>query len=554
MAKITVQVIPLGGVGEVGKNSSLIKYGEDLLLIDCGVMFPRENMHGVDLIIPDYTYLLGNADHLRGIILTHGHEDHIGALPYLLRQLGKPVPIYSTLLTQGLLSVKLKEHRLLPLADLRTLDPGLWYPLGQFEMLPYRVSHSVPDAVGLAIASPAGTLVFTSDFKLDETPVNGEPTDIATLQELGKKGVLALLSDCVRVEQTGRTPSERVVVDTLNRLFADAKGRIIVTTFASNITRIKEVIRIGYEHGRRAAVVGRSLEENLGVASELGYLQIPEGSLVSLEETSGLPPDRVVLITTGSQGEPTSVLARIAMGDHPRLRVIPGDTVVIAATPVPGNEETVSNTIDNLYRRGATVIYQAIMPGVHASGHASREELRDVIRWTRPRYCVPIHGEYRHLVLYRTLAVEEGIPPERVLLAEVGEVVEIGPKQVRRAGRVPSGSVLVDGLSIGGVTQTVLRERGRLAEEGVLIAAVAVDSETGELLGGPDVIARGFVHPDAEALLRQAEERIERSLRRRHRGEVEYGYLVSKIREVLGRYVYEETRRRPLVLPVVTEV
>ena len=552
--KSVVQVIPLGGVGEVGKNSSLIGYQDDLLLVDAGVMFPDEDMHGVDLIIPDYSHLLENADRLRGIWLTHGHEDHIGATPYLLRQLGRRVAIYCTLLTQGMLSAKLREHRVLELADFRTVDPGLWYPVGAFEVLPFRVSHSVPYSIGLAIRSPVGIVVYTSDFKLDETPVDSAPTDVATLQELGDQGVLALLSDCVRVEQPGRTPSEMVVAETMGRLFGAAAGRIIVTTFASNITRIQEVIRIGHQYGRKVAAVGRRLEENLEVARQLGYLQVPDGALTSLDEASKLPPEQVALLATGSQGEPTSVLSRISMGDHPRVRILPGDTVIMAATPVPGNEETVSQTIDNLYRRGATVIYKAIEPGVHVSGHASREELRQVIRWTRPQFCAPLHGEYRHLVLYRALAGEEGIPHERVILPEVGEVIQFGPEGARKAGKVRSGSVLVDGLSIGGVTQAVLRERGRLAEEGVLIAAVAVDRETGELLGGPDVIARGFVHPDLDELLLQARDRIERALRRRPRGEPEYGYLVSKIRQVLGRYVYEETRRRPLVLPVVTEV
>ena len=554
MAKDHPQLIPLGGVAEVGKNANVIRFGGELLLIDAGVSFPGEEMHGVDLVIPDYTYLLENADRLRGIILTHGHEDHIGSLPFFLRQLNRPVPVYATPLTQGLASNRLREQRVLELADFRTIDPGLWYPIGPFEVRPFRVSHSVPDGVGLAIRTAAGTLVYTSDFKLDETPVGGPPTDIGTLKELGEQGVLALLSDCVRVEQPGRTPSEMLVVQTLQRLFGTIKGRIIVTTFASNITRLQEVIRISHEFGRRVAVVGRSLEENLAVASQLGYLEVPEGTLVSLEEANRLNPQQVTLLATGSQGEPTSVLSRIAMGDHPRVRIIPGDTVVVAATPVPGNEETVSNTIDNLYRRGATVIYKELEPGVHVSGHASRDELRQVIEWTRPQFAVPIHGEYRHLILYRALAVEAGVPFDNVVLPDIGDVIQFGPDQARRVGHVVAGSVLVDGISIGGVTQTVLRERGRLAEEGLLIAAVAVDRETGELLGGPEVIARGFVHPDSEDLLQGARKRIERALRRRPRGEVEYGYLVGKIREVLGRYVYEETHRRPLVLPVVTEV
>ncbi|MBI2942363.1 MAG: ribonuclease J [Chloroflexi bacterium] len=548
----SISIIPLGGVGEVGKNAAVVESQRDLLLVDAGVMFPEEELLGIDLVIPDFSYVLSHADRLRGILLTHGHEDHIGALPFLLRQLGRRIPIYGLPLTLGLTRPKLQEHRVADLADLRLVTPNEPISLGGFQVSFVPVSHSIPDSASLAIRGPAGVLFFTGDFKLSAGD-NGARTDPARLQEIGDEGVLALLSDCVRVDRPGRTPPERVVAETLDEIIRDAPGRVIITTFASNITRMRQAIERGYRHGRKTAVVGRSMLQNLQVAEELGYLRVPPDALVAVEETRGLPADQVVLLTTGSQGEPTSALSRIAVGDHSVIKLIPGDTVVIAATPVPGNEETVARTIDNLLRREATVIYPAIVETVHVSGHASRDELREVIELLRPRFCIPIHGEYRHLVLYRDLAVETGLPPERVVLPEVGERIELTPDAIRRRGHIPAGSVLVDGLTVGNVTNVVLRDRRHLAEDGVLIAAVAVDRETGELVGGPDLIARGFAFGD-ESLLVQATGQVRRALKRRPNMQVEYGYLVARIKEVLGHYIYEATRTRPMILPVVTEV
>jgi len=553
MAKQAIKVISLGGVGEVGKNSTLIQYGSDMVLIDAGVMFPEEEMLGVDLVIPDFTYVQKNVDRLRGILLTHGHEDHVGAVPYLLRILNRRVPIYGSVLTLGLLKPKLKEFRVTKLADLRPVEGRLSYRFGSLEVEFIRVSHSVPDARGLAINSPVGRIVMTGDFKFDEAPEGAALTEVDRLRQIGDLGVLALLSDCVRVEQVGRTPPEKVVSEALQRIIREAPGRVILTTFASNITRLDQVTRVASMFNRRVAVVGRSMEDSVKVAQELGYLRPPVGTIVALRETRGLPNNRVLLLVAGSQGEPASALARMATGDHPQVKIIPGDTVIISATPVPGNEETVARTIDNLFRRGAVVVYRDVVPDIHVSGHASRDELKDMISLVRPKFCMPLHGEYRHMVLYQALASETGIPPERVLLAEIGDVVEITPELARKKGRVPSGSVLVDGLTLG-VTQTVLRERGKLAEDGILIAAVVVDRETGSILGGPDLLARGFVYRDEADLFKRGRAHVLRALKRQLRGQAEYGFIVGKVKDVLGKFIYEQTKLQPLILPVVTEV
>ena len=553
MAKQAIQVIPLGGVGEVGKNSTAIRYAKDMVLVDAGVMFPEEQMYGVDLVIPDFTYVRQNIDKLRAILLTHAHEDHIGAVPYLLRSVGRKVPIYGTTLTLGLLNAKLREFGVTKLADLRPVDSGQVYRFGKLEVEFVPVSHSVPDSRAIVIGSPVGTLVITGDFKFDQTPVSGAPTDIVRLRQIGNRGVLALLSDCVRVERPGRTPSEQVVGETLERVIREAPGRVILTTFASNITRFEQVMRIANTLGRKVAVVGRSMEDNVKVAQDLDYLRPPAGTIVSLRETRGLPLNRVLLLAAGSQGEPTSALARIAMGDHPQIKIVRGDTVIVSATPVPGNEETVTKTIDNLFRRGAVVLYQDTVSNVHVSGHASREELKEMILLVRPKFCIPLHGEYRHMVFYQALASETGIAPERVVLSEIGDVVEVTAELARRKGRVPSGSVLVDGLTLG-VTQAMLRERGRLAEGGILIAALAVDRETGRIVGGPDLVSRGFVCPDEADILKRGRAQMLRALKRQLRGEAEYGFVVAKVKEVLGKFIYEQTRLQPLILPVVTEV
>jgi ribonuclease J len=553
-----IRVSPLGGVGEVGKNSTLIEFGDDLILVDAGVKFPETELHGVDLVVCDYGYVSDRQDDLLGILFTHGHEDHIGGLPYLIMQLDPhdPIPIYGTPLTLGLISVKLKEHGMLGRVVQYAIREGERTQLGPFEVEPIAVNHSIPDAVGLVIRTPVGTVFHTGDFKFDPTPVEGRTTDNDRLRQLGDQGVLVLLSDCVRVEQAGWTASESGVRDALEQLIGKAPGRVLVTTFASNIGRLREVVRSAHKLGRKTAVVGRSMEENLRVARELGFMDIPDGSLVELREVNDLPPDKVVLLSTGSQGEPTSVLSRIARGDHPLVKIQPNDTVIFSASPVPGNEESVARSIDNLFRRGARVIYQMIDSRIHVSGHASREELKHLLDLVRPHYLVPLHGEHRMLWLFRELAADTGMPRENVFLTEIGDVVGFGRDGAGREEPIPSGSMLVDGLTIGEVTNVVLRDRRRLAADGVLFVSVTLDRETGELLSGPDFVSRGFLQLDSAevGLFDEARERVTVALEGDERRRPDVGYLVGKLRDTLNSFVYERTRRRPMILPVVTEV
>jgi ribonuclease J len=554
-----VRVSPLGGVGEVGKNSTLIEFGDDMVIVDAGVKFPETELHGVDLVVCDYGYVSDRLDSLQGILFTHGHEDHIGGLPYLIMQLDPhdPIPVYGTPLTLGLISVKLKEHGMLGRVIQHSIREGVRARLGPFEVEPIAVNHSIPDAVGLVIRTPVGTLFHTGDFKFDPTPVEGKTTDTERLRRLGDEGVLVLLSDCVRVEQSGWTASEWGVREALEELIAHAPGRVLVTTFASNIGRLREVVRSAHKLGRKTAIVGRSMEENLRVARELGFMDIPEGSLVELRELNDLPPEKAVLLSTGSQGEPTSVLSRIARGDHPLVKIQKNDTVIFSASPVPGNEESVARSIDNLFRRGARVIYQMIDPRVHVSGHASREELKHLLELVRPRYLVPLHGEHRMLWLFRELAVEAGMQRENVFVTEIGDVVGFGVDGAQREEPISSGSMLVDGLTIGEVTNVVLRDRRRLAADGVLLVSVTLDRETGELLSGPDFVSRGFLQQDSDDagdLFDEARERVVSALGGDEQRQPDVGYLVGKLRDTLNSIVYERTRRRPMILPVVTEV
>ncbi len=555
-----LRVIPLGGIGEIGKNSTLIEHGRDLVLIDAGVKFPEEEQRGVDLVIPDYTYLKAHREQLRAILLTHGHEDHIGALPYLLPQLaadgGGPVTLYGSDLALGFVENKLRERRALQHADFCKIEPGKRYPLSQSmdaEFVP--VSHSIPGSMAIVLHTPEGKLIATGDFKFDPTPISGPPTDEARLRQLGDEGVLVLLSDTTRVETAGRTPSEQTVKETVGRIVNEAPGRVIITTFASNITRLQHAVTTAHAAGRKVAVVGRSMENNLGVAMDLGYLQVPEGTLVTVDQAAKLKPRQVLLITTGSQGEPSSALSRIAAGEHRSIRLLPGDTVILAASPIPGNETTVAQTIDNLFRRGAHVIYNTLVQTIHVSGHGARDELRQMLELTRPKYAVPLHGEYRHLLLYRDMAAEWGLPPERVPIPEIGDILQFTPEEGRKVGEVPSGSVLIDGLTIGNVTKVVLRDRQHLSEDGVIFASLVVDRDTGQLLSGPEIVARGFVHPDGDGLLDGAAQEVRRLLKRRGgQGRIEYGRVVEQTAQVLGGYIYRHTHQRPMILPVVTEV
>jgi ribonuclease J len=547
-----VRIFALGGIAEIGKNMLAFETSADLVLIDCGVRFPEEDLLGIDLVIPDISYALANRRKLRAILLTHGHEDHIGSLPYILPQLEdtRP-PIYGTRLTLGLVRSKLAEFKLdtWPLVELR---PGMRIALGAFTIEPFRVAHSIPDGVGFALDTPAGLIVHTGDFKLDYTPVDGRPTDMAKLAELGNRGVALMLCDSTRVDSPGYTPSERSLYDTFDLLFTTARGRLIFTTFASNISRIQQIIDTAYRFDRQVAVVGRSMENNVAVARDLGYLEVPDRTLVRPEDLLKVPPKQAVFITTGSQGEPTSVLSRIASNDHRLIRLQPDDTVVLSGTPVPGNELAVDRTINNLIRRGAEVIYNQLMP-VHVSGHASREELKLVLSVVRPRYLIPVHGEPRHQVQLRRVAAEVGLPPDHVFILDNGEVVELDATGARRNGTVPSGSVLVDGLMVGEISSVVLRDRRHLSRDGLVLVSVAVDKQTGRVVAEPEIVARGFA-AGTDGLLSEARRVVRRALEGHAPVEAETTYLTSKIREALGGFLYQQTRGRPMILPVVTEV
>ncbi len=544
MAKDKLKVIPLGGLGEIGKNMLALELGGDIIAIDCGLMFPKEEMLGVDLVIPDISYLQERKDRLRGIIITHGHEDHTGALPYVLPKLD--VPVYATALTRGLIQAKLKEHGVK--ARLEVVRPGGEVRLGAFRVRFYQVSHSIPDAVGLIIHTPLGTIVHSGDFKLDHTPVDGRTTDLSRLAQAGTEGVLLLFSDSTYVELPGYTPSEKVVGETLDRIMAEAPGRVIITTFASLVSRTQQVLQSAARHGRKVFVLGRSMQDTVKIATKLKYLEIPPGTLGQLEELPGLPLPKVVLLTTGSQGEPTSALVRIARGDHPRVRILAGDTVVISASPVPGNEALVNRTINALFRLGARVLYDKLAQ-VHVHGHGSQEELKLLINLVRPKYFVPIHGEYRHLSLHASLAQSLGMPKENTIVLEDGDTLEIGPRGGLVIEHLPIGSIYVDGL--GGVGPVVLRDRQSLAQDGVVMVILTRERRSGRLVGRPDVVSRGFVEEkEWQALAERSRDLLARQL---GHGRIE-GLVQDRVKDVLGRFFYQETHRQPMVLPVVVEV
>jgi ribonuclease J len=553
MPKNRLRIIPLGGLGEIGKNCMLVEFQDEIVMIDAGVMFPENDMLGVDLVIPDITYLHDKVDMIRGLVITHGHEDHIGALPYLLPRLGMP-PVYATRLTQGLIAIKLKEHRLLDKTHLNTIQAGDTINVGPFQIEFFHVSHSIPDGVGLALHTPIGTVVHSGDFKFDHTPVDGRLTDFARLAGLGQQGVLVLLSDSTNADSPGYTPSEKVVGEMFDHVFARAAKRIIVATFASNISRIQQIVDAALRYDRHVGIVGRSMVENVRMARDLGYLDVPEGVLLRLDELNRLPPDQVVIVTTGSQGEPTSALSRMANRDYQPLPIVPGDTVVISATPIPGNEESVNHTIDNLFRLGADVLYNDIMD-VHVSGHAAQEEQKLMLNLVQPRYFVPIHGEYRHLRLHARLAEAVGVEPDNIFVLEDGQIAEFAPGMGRLAGEVPADYVFVDGLGVGDVGDVVLRDRQALSQDGVVIATITVDKKTGRPLGEPDIISRGFVYErQAEDLLAMARDRLMQVLGSSESQTAEWSFLNTKTKETLGKFFYEQTHRHPMILPVVTEV
>ena len=552
MSKPKLKIIPLGGLSEIGKNMMAMEYQDDIIVIDAGLMFPGEEMLGIDLVIPDISYLLENKDKIRGIVITHGHEDHIGALPYLLPQLN--VPVYSTKLTNGLISVKLKERKALAGAKLKVVQFGSQMTLGRFKVELFPVCHSIPDAAGLIIHTPVGTIVHSGDFKLDYTPVDGKPTDLSRLAQLGAQGILLLLSDSTYAELPGYTPSERVVGETLGRVMADAPGRVIVTTFSSLVSRIQQVIDAAAKHQRRVFIVGRSMTDIVRMTLELGYLKAPNGILARMDELKGMPHNRVVFVTTGSQGEPTSALVRIANRDHRQVHIVRGDTVVLSATPVPGNESLINRTVDNLFKQGAQVLYDKVAP-VHVHGHGSQEELKLLLNLVKPRFFIPIHGEYRHLSLHAKLARSVGIPKENIFVLEDGDILELNPQAGKVTGKVSAGNVYVDGLSVGDIGSVVLRNRRMLSRDGIVVVIIAINRQTGKLVGRPDIVSRGFVDTrESKDMIDESRDLVAKALDHGGARPAEWGFVYTKIRDILNRFYYEQTKRRPMILPVMVKV
>lgn len=546
--------MPLGGVCEIGKNMTAIEYGGEILVIDCGLMFPDDEMLGVDIVIPDITYLLENADKVKGIVLTHGHEDHIGALPYVLRQLN--VPIWGSRLTLGLIKPKLDEHRLTSQVEMHEVGVGKRFRVGSFDLETIQVSHSIPDGFSLAIHLPIGIIIHSGDFKFDQTPVDGKLADFARFAQLGAEGVVLLMVDCTNVEKPGTVPSEQVVGATFEALFAKARGKIIVASFASNINRIQQVFNTADLYGRKVAVAGRSMAKNIEIAEQLGYLKIAPGVKIRLDEIPNLRPSDVVVMTTGSQGEPLSALTRIATDDHKQVKVNPGDTVIISATPIPGNEDLVSRTINRLFRRGADVIYDPI-ERVHVSGHANREELKLMLSLTQPEYVIPVHGEHRHVAKFVDLAVSMGIDYDDVFALEVGDIVEIDDESAEILDeRIPSGDILVDGIGVGDVGDIVLRDRRHLAGDGVFIVVLSIDTQSGELVAGPDVISRGFIFmEEAEELIEEARQVVLNTIEA-HSSDAatEWSTIKADVRSAVAKLLYNRTHRRPMVLPIIMEI
>jgi ribonuclease J len=552
----TLRIIPLGGVGEVGKNITAIEAGGEILVVDSGLAFPEPEMLGIDLVIPDVTYLEENRGRVRAIILTHGHEDHTGALPYILPRL-QGVPIYAGKLTRGLVTGKLKEHKLLDQTRLELIEPGVEVALGPFRVLPFRVNHSIPDGMGFAISTPAGVVVHTGDFKFDLTPPDGLRADLGLIAEIGNRGVDFLLSDSTRAEKEGYTLSEATVGESLHQLIGEAPGRVIVATFASNIGRVQQVLDATWAHGRKMVAMGRSMEQNIAIAVELGFLDTRDGTLVKKDALQRLRSEELVVMTTGSQGEPMSGLTRMSNRDHRNITIEPGDTVIVSASPIPGNEEAVAKTIDNLFKEGAMVHYEPLKH-CHVSGHGSREELKLMLNLVRPRHFIPVHGEYRMLVQHGLLAEGAGVPIDNIFVLENGQVVEFDGAKAKLAGSVTAGAVLVDGIAaIDGIDGVVLRDRRMLASDGVVMVAVTVDSATGRAVSGPDLIGRGFLSDPDDPIMAAARDALAAALSQPpgdddHAAEV--GYLKTKIRDVLSRFFFERTKRRPMILPVVMEV
>lgn len=549
-SKKKLKVIPLGGLGEIGKNITVFEYGEDIIVVDCGMAFPDDEMLGIDLVLPDTTYLAKNRERIKGIIVTHGHEDHIGALPYVLREIN--VPVYGTRLALGLIEYKLEEHGILSGCKLQTVSQGQIIELGAFKVEFIRSTHSIADAVALAIHTPVGVVVHTSDFKVDYTPIGGEPIDLARFAELGKKGVLLLMSDSTNVERPGYTMSERTVGETFEEIFMNAKNRILVATFASNIHRIQQVVNAAVKYDRKVSICGRSMINVSKKAMELGYLNVPEGVLVDIERIKNYRPEKLVIISTGSQGEPMSALSRMAMGEHRQVEIVSGDLVVISATPIPGNEKSVSGVVNELFKKGAEVIYEALAD-IHVSGHACQEELKLMQRLVKPQFFMPVHGEYRHLKQHANLAQSLGMAKENTIIMEIGQVLEINGTSARINGNVQAGKVLVDGLGIGDVGNVVLRDRKHLSEDGLIIVVVTIQKETGSIITGPDIISRGFIYVrESEKLMEEVRQVCKEAVLKCEG--CNWSAKKGAIKDTLREFLYQKTKRKPMILPIFVEI
>ncbi len=548
----SVRIIPLGGLGEFGLNMMLVEYGEAAIAIDCGLMFPGADLLGIDLVIPDISYLLENKHKLKAIVLTHAHEDHMGAIPYVLERLS--VPIYATRLTLGLLSNRVREHGLEDVADVREITAGRLWELGPFKLEGIRVTHSLMDCLALAIQTPVGTVIHTGDFKIDNTPMEGEMFDFQRFAAYGEKVVLLLLSDSTNVERRGHTGSEREVGTNLEQIFQQSRGRVLVSTFASSIPRIQQVLEISERCDRRVVLSGRSMVRNSQVAADLGYLRLPRSFMTENDRWQDLAPDRVTFLTTGSQGEPLSVLHRVALNDHKTIKIQPGDNVILSSKFIPGNEKVISNLINHLYRRGAEVHYEKVSE-IHVSGHASQEELKTMLQLTRPRFFVPIHGEYRHLVRHQRLAQEVGIPESNCFIIEDGDVLDLSAEAAHKTTPVPVGKVFVDGKGIGDVGPIVIRDRRHLSEDGMVLAVLAIHQQSGEIVAGPDLISRGFVRDEeGEEILEQARKVVLETVSGMNREtRADRAELQEEIRVALRRYFRKKLERRPVVLPYIVE-
>ena len=551
MAKL--KIIPLGGLGEIGKNLTVYEYGQDIVVVDCGIGFPDEELYGIDLVIPDISYLRQNKDKIRGIVITHGHEDHIGALPYVMRELD--VPIYATSLTAGIIELKLEEFDLLYNTQIFTKKAGDRFKLGCFEIEFIHVNHSIADSVALAIKTPIGTVIHTGDFKIDVTPIQGEMIDLARLGQLGKQGVLALLSDSTNVEKPGHTESERKVAEKFDELFKGCEKRIIVTTFASNVQRIQQIVNVAAKYKRKVAVTGRSMENMIKVAIELGYMDVPEGVLVDLNQIKGQPKDRTVIISTGSQGESMSALYRMAFSEHKQINIDAGDRIIISASAIPGNETTISRVIDELFHKGAEVIYDR-HTDLHVSGHACQEEQKMMLALTKPKFFIPVHGEYRMLCKHAELGRMMGVAPNNIVIAENGRVIELSRKSVKAEDSVPAGRVFVDGAGVGDVGSVVLRDRKHLAQDGMIVVVLALSGDDASLLAPPEIVTRGFIYEkESDGLMEEMRRVINESLAScRHQRIKDWAGIKNKVRTNLTGYLYKATKRSPMILPVITEL